>query len=47
MIWPTTSVTVKMQGQFYCNGYMYDNLLFGDFDTAAYKVQMDDNYSAW
>ena len=26
--------------------YMYDNLLFGDFDTVASKVQLDDNYSA-
>ena len=36
----------KMQGQFHCNGYMYDNSLFGDFDTVAYKVQLDNNYSA-
>ena len=36
----------KMQGQFHCNGYMYDKLLFGDFDTVAYKVQLDDNYLA-
>ena len=46
VIQPTTSLAVKMQGQFHCNGYMYDNLLFGDFDTVAYKVQLDDNYSA-
>ena len=35
-----------MQGQFHCNGYMYDNLLFGHFDTVAYEVQLDDNYLA-
>ena len=39
----TTSVAIKIQGQFHCNGYMYDNLLFEDFDTAAYKMQLDDN----
>ena len=45
MIRPITSVAVKMQGQFQCNGYMNDNLLCGDFDTVAYEVQLDDNYS--
>ena len=34
---------IKIQGHCHCNGYMYDNLLFGDFDTVAYKVQLDDN----
>ena len=43
MIQPTTLVAIKMQGQFHCNVYMHDNLLFGDFDTVAYKVQLDDN----
>ena len=42
-----TEVAVKMQDQFHCNGYMYDYLLFGDFDTTVYKGQLDDNYSAW
>ena len=46
MIQPTTSAAVKFQGQFHCNGYMYGNLLFGDFDTVEYKVQLDNNYSA-
>ena len=46
MIQPTTSVAIKMQDHFHCNGYMYDDLLFEDFDTVAYKVQLDDNYLA-
>ena len=29
-----------MQGQFHCNGYTYDNLLFGDFDTVAAGHQL-------
>ena len=41
-----TSVAIKMQGQFHCNGYMYDDLLFWDFDTITYNVQLDNNYSA-
>ena len=46
VILPTTSVVIKMQGQFHHNGYMYDNLLFGDFDIVTYKVQLDDDYLA-
>ena len=46
VIQPTTSVAVKMQDQFHYNGYMCDNLLFEDFDTVAYKVQLDNNYYA-
>ena len=33
MIQPTPSVAVKIQGQLNCNGYMYDYLFFGEFDT--------------